>query len=481
MDDKAVITGKPLWTAQDFCQAVNGDKPHPDLPDITGISIDTRTLQAGEAYFAIQGVSMDGHRFVQEALSKGASCAVVRKDWANEHEEMADRLVVVADDPLEGMNRLARVARQRMKGKVIAITGSVGKTGTRRTLAHVLARFGKVHASEKSYNNHWGVPLCLSRMPADYDFGVFEIGMNHAGEITPLSRMVAPHIAIITTVAAVHLEFFESVWGIAAAKAEIFEGLVPGGMAIVHGDIEYTAFLKEQADQHGAGQVITFGEQPGNDIVLESWNSNSHTITGRIKLAGESFWVKLGVPGKHHLLNSLSILGVVNALDLDLTQALMALQSISAGEGRGQRIELKTGAEPLVIIDESYNANPTSMVAALEVLGQIKPKGQGRRIAVLGDMLELGNNADEFHIHLKPTILAAQIAKVFCVGSHMAQLYQALPGALRGGHSLKSADLAPKLVSILKPGDVVMIKGSLGSRICRIIVRLRLERSFHVL
>lgn len=443
------------------------------LPAVTGVSIDSRTLEPGALFVAIRGDRTDGHKFVHAALEKGAAGGVVSRDFAPDPSIPERRLVRVAD-PLEALNALARVSRKRSGAKIAAVTGSVGKTGTKEMLRAMLATAGQVHASEKSYNNLWGVPLSLARMPASARFGVFEIGMNHAGEITPLTQLVRPNIAIITWVAPVHIEFFESTAAIADAKAEIFEGLEAGGIAVLPADNEHFGRLAAHAKRKGAS-VIAFGEGASAEarlIAFEPSGSGSR-ITARI--LGEEINFTLGVPGRHLANNAVAALVAAKLLGAELQAAASALAHFQAPEGRGRQQRFETSEGPVLLIDETYNANPASMRAALQVLGSTSRSDFSRRVAVLGDMLELGHGGPEFHAGLASAIDTGAIDLVFCAGPLMVHLFERLPLHKRGALADTSEALTPKVLETVRGGDAVMIKGSLGSKMGPLADALRLH------
>jgi UDP-N-acetylmuramoyl-tripeptide--D-alanyl-D-alanine ligase len=438
---------------------------------IGGISIDSRTLGAGDAFFAVAGDNRDGHDFVDAALKAGAGLAVVSK--AKRDAFAADAPLLVVDDVLEGLRDLARAARARFTGKVVAVTGSVGKTSTKEALRLVLSRQGKTHASAASYNNHWGVPLSLSRCPADANFAVFELGMNHAGEIGPLSRLVQPDIAIITTIAPVHIEFFESIDGIADAKAEIFEGLVKDGIAILNRDNDRFNRLCDRALGARVSRVLSFGEESGADARLLKCMLQADTSTVQASILGDDVTYKLGAPGKHLVMNSLAVLAAAKLAGADLAIAALALADLQPASGRGTRLVLDMPGGSALLIDESYNANPVSMVAALALLGQADPGPRGRRIAVLGDMLELGEQSADLHAALAQPIVDHGVDLVFCAGPGMRNLWEVLPSNRRGGYANDSSALEPQVLEAVSSGDAIMIKGSNGSRMTPIVKALQ--------
>ena len=451
----------PLWTITDVAEGCQGRIVGAPGAEISGISIDTRTLQPGEAFFAIAGDRFDGHDFVGAALEKGAAVAVVAEDKLAGLP--ADGRYVVVDDVLKGLENLGRAARARTTAKVIGVTGSVGKTGTKEALRLVLSRQGKTHASAASFNNHWGVPLSLARLPADADFAVFEMGMNHPGEIAPLSAMVLPEVAIITTIAPVHLENMGSLEAIAEAKAEIFTGLVPGGAAVLPADVAQFPLLAERAREFGA-IVVDFGMADGAAARLLEVAIKADCSAVRASILGDDITYKVGAPGRHLVLNSLAVLAAVKLAGADLVQAAMAMSHFTAPGGRGEQHRLAIGHGDMLLIDESYNANPASMAAALEVLGASPVGEKGRRIAVLGDMLELGADGAKLHAAIAGDIAANRIDLVFCCGPLMRALWDALPADARGGYAETAANLESKVAAALKPGDTLMIKGSNGSK-----------------
>jgi UDP-N-acetylmuramoyl-tripeptide--D-alanyl-D-alanine ligase len=438
---------------------------------VSGMSIDTRTLGKGDLFFALQGESRDGHTFVEPALAKGAAAAVVTAP--NFEALKGFGALYVVDDVLASMERLGRASRARMQGRVVAVTGSVGKTSTKEALRHVLSRQGKTHASIASYNNHWGVPLTLARMPQSTEYGVFEIGMNHPFEILPLTSMVRPHVAAITTVEPVHLEHFRSITAIADAKGEIFSGLLPGGTAVLNRDNPQFDRMKAHAMASPAGRIITFGEHEAADVRLLKLALTPDRSAVEAGIQGRIVNFQVGAPGKHMALNALSVLAVAEALGADLALSALALADLSAGSGRGQRTELATPRGVFTLLDESYNANPASMRASLALLAQLNVGLRGRRIAILGDMLELGPSGPEMHRSLVDAVIGNNIDLVFCSGALMKNLWQALPSEQRGGYAATAAELQPAVLESIQSGDAVMIKGSLGSKMGPIVSALK--------
>jgi UDP-N-acetylmuramoyl-tripeptide--D-alanyl-D-alanine ligase len=458
---------EPLWTLGEIAAATRGACLGAAGTPVSGFSIDSRGLAPGEGFVAIRGPNRDGHAFVAAALDQGAACAIVDNSFPPNDEE---KLVRVGDT-LEALNDLGRAARARARDTlVIAVTGSAGKTGTKEALRLALAPSGSVHASAKSFNNHWGVPLSLANMPKATRFGVFEIGMNHPGEIAALVPLVKPQIAIVTTVAPVHLGFFRSVEEIADAKAEIFGGLIPGGVAIINRDIPYFERLKAHALEHGA-RIIGFGEAEGADARLVGLELLAEGSNVAAELFGEPFTYRLGAPGRHLVQNSLAVLAAAKLAGADLALAAKALKNLHAGPGRGARILIDGGR--MAIVDESYNANPASMRAALAMLSLL-PRGDfPRRVAVLGDMLELGPEGPRLHAELAEVVDGAGVDVVFACGELMKSLYEALPASRRGAYAKTSEELAPKLVEAVGPGDAIVVKGSLGSRMAPLVEALK--------
>jgi len=465
------MTDRPLWTVQAMAAAM-GAVPAGPLPlSVPGISIDTRTVATGEAFFAIKGDNRDGHEFVEAALAAGAGLAVVAADRRDRFPAVAPLLVVA--DVLDGLRDLARAGRARTQAKIVAVTGSVGKTSTKEALRLALGADGETHASVASYNNHWGVPLSLARCPDTARYTVFEIGMNHAGEIEPLTRLVRPQVAIVTTVEPVHLEFFRSVEAIADAKAEIFLGLEPGGAAVINRDNPQFARLERAAQDAGVARIVAFGEHARADARLIRCALQSEGSTVEARILGTEVTYKLGAPGRHLVLNSLAVLAASALAGADLALAALALAKLQPASGRGARISLEMPGGTALLIDESYNANPASMRAALALLGHSQVGPRGRRIAILGDMLELGPRGRDLHRELAEAVLANEVDLVFCCGPLMRGLWEALPSGRQGSYAEASTALEPQVLAAIQPGDAVMVKGSLGSRMAPIVKALQ--------
>ena len=468
-----------LWTAFEAAAATGGalcarggdpDRWIAEEWSAGGISIDTRTLTPGEMFVALVD-ARDGHDFVTSAFERGASAALVARAPKNAPDGAP---LLVVGDTLEGLRDLARAARQRNFGKRIAVTGSVGKTSTKEMLRAAFAAAGRVHASDKSFNNHWGVPLTLARMPMTADFGVFEIGMNHAGEITPLTGLVRPHGAVITTIGEAHIENLGSRENIARAKAEIFLGVEKGGAAVLPADNDYFGLLRDLARAAGVARIITFGESKESDIRLAGYAMRADGGDVSTSVFGEPFDFSLAAPGRHQAMNALAVIGAARALGVSAARAASGLKGLAAAAGRGAqtRVRLKSGGE-IVILDESYNANPTSMAAAIALLGQLQPAGSGRRIAVLGEMLELGKDAPALHAGLSEALVAARIDRLYVAGALMRNLWDKAPGAMRGAAAADAKALAPEVMASVRDGDIVMVKGSNASKVSEIVAALK--------
>jgi len=457
-----------LWTSSDAAEATGGRSA--GNWQATGVSIDTRTLKPGDLFVALKA-ARDGHDFVAQALEKGAAAALVSRVPDGVPEE--DLLIV--PDVLQGLEALGAAARARTAAKVIAVTGSVGKTTVKEMLRAALAPQGRTHAAEASYNNHWGVPLTLARMPADTEFAIIEIGMNNPGEIAPLTRLAAPHVALVTTVAPAHLEAFGAIEGIAHEKASIFDGLGEGGIALANADIETAQILFDKARAVGA-DLIRFGETEGVEAHLTDLRLTEDATVLKAVLQGAPVLFKLAVPGRHLALNALVALAAAQAAGADVTEAAMGLGRWQPVTGRGTRERLvlsPTDDLAIDLIDDAFNANPASIAAGLDVLANAAPEGAGRRIAVLGDMLELGPQAPDLHAEIADLPAIADIDLVYSVGPLMEHLHAALPGAKRGQHAETAEDMAHELPRDLRPGDIVLIKGSKGIKVSRVVDALR--------
>lgn len=465
-----VTSGPPLWTFAELESAMGGRLFGAQPKSVYGIAIDSRTTQSGDLFFAIKGDQFDGHDFVTMAFRQGAALAVVSEDKLPALGRMSGPFLVVAD-VLEALRKLGIAARARSEARIVAVTGSVGKTSTKELLATGLAAEGRVHASIKSFNNHWGVPLTLARMPQDAEFGIFEIGMNHAGEIEPLVKMVRPHVAVITTIAPVHLEFFDSVAGIAAAKAEIFTGLEAAGTAILNQDNDYYGFLKSEAERAWAGNILSFGATEKADAQLIDFVLNENGSIVDAKVLGDELVFAMPTTGRYLAENAMAVLLAADALGANKNNVANALSQFQLMGGRGAREKLTLQHGTYTLIDESYNANPASMNASIGMLGELNTKG--RKLLVLGDMLELGDEGPDLHVALNAAIETAGIDRVFLCGPVMKHLWETLAEPRKAHYSAASPDLMAPLLAEISAGDVVMVKGSLGMAMKGIIDTLK--------
>jgi UDP-N-acetylmuramoyl-tripeptide--D-alanyl-D-alanine ligase len=459
----------PLWSAREAAAATGGRR----LADwqAGGVCIDSRTLQPGDLFVALKGPSFDGHDFAREALDRGAAACVLARLPADVPPSAP---VLLVESTFDALWDLGRAARARSRAKIIGVTGSVGKTGIKEALRLVLEGQAPTVANDGSLNNHWGLPLSLARMPAETAYGVFEMGMNHAGELTLLSQLARPRVAVITTVEAVHAGNFPSVEAIADAKAEIFAGLETEGAAVLYADNPHFARLAGAAERSGCSRIIAFGTGSRCDVRLLTAEATADGARVRADVAGLLVDYRLAVAGSHWVSNSLCVLAAAAAVGADVAAAAASLVRFRLPKGRGQRFALGLpGGGALTLIDESYNASPVAMAAAFEVLGRMQPGAGGRRIAVLGDMLELGESAAERHRGLAEPLQQHGIGLVFACGREMARLFAALPPAMQGAHAADSAALAPVVAAAVRSGDVVTVKGSAGSRMGRVVDALK--------
>ncbi len=437
----------------------------------TGVSIDSHSVTDGDLFIAIRGPNTDGHLYVANALKRGAAAAMVARDWADS-QAAGDMPLLVVSDTDEGLNALARAARERGKARIVAITGSVGKTSTKEALAQILSEQAPTTATIGNLNNQWGLPLSMARMPAESVYGVFELGMNHAGELTPLSKLLHPNVAVITTVESVHLEFFESEEAIADAKGEIFAGMGADGAVVLKADNRHFERLKHMAKEVGIGRVFSFGAKPGADFHMIDWRIEDGGNLVEADLAGRRIRFRTGGAGRHWAMIGVSALGAAWLLGADLDKAATALADIHPPKGRGlqHRVNLPGGA--FTVIDESYNASPASMRAAIAVLAATPTGPSGRRIAVLGDMLELGEDSPQLHAGLAPDLEEAQVDMLFSCGPNMGELSNSVPPSMNALHADASDGLIARLCETVHPGDVVTVKGSLGSRMAPVVEAL---------
>ncbi len=466
-----------LWTAKE-AEVATGGRAIGNW-SVDGVSIDTRTIQDGDLFVALKA-ARDAHDFVAQALDAGASAALVNRIPDGVED---DAPLLIVDDVLKGLEDLGRAARARTNAKVVAITGSVGKTSTKEMMRTVLERQGRTHAAVASYNNHWGVPLTLARMPKDTEFAVIEIGMSNPGEISPLAKMAQPHVAVVTTVAAAHMEAFENLDGIATEKAAIFDGLLDGGTAIFNGDIPASCLDIVNSHAAKSGRAVSFGTQ-NSDFCLNTVKlaDDKTIITATMPELGDVLF-KLSTAGRHFAMNALAVLAASEALGADPTRAALDLVHWVPPSGRGtrERLSLDPAVTHLTfdLIDDAFNANPTSMTAALEVLAASTPEdnvgrvSNGRRIAVLGDMLELGDDEMDVHAALANNEHLQTLSLVHCSGPRMKALYDALPEHLRGEWTETASEMASLAHRLIDAGDVVLVKGSKGSKISLFVDALR--------
>ena len=452
-----------LWTCEEAQGATLG------IPsrgfEVNGLSIDTRTLKPGDLFVALKGDHRDGHEFVKLAFAGGAGAALVAHGT---FDAPSDAPLLTVANTQRGLEDLGVAARARSDARIVAVTGSAGKTTTKEILRIALGALGATHASIASHNNHWGVPLSLASLPRDVRYGVFEIGLNHFGEIRALAGFVRPHVALVTTIAPAHLEFFGTCEAIADAKSEIFEAVVPGGSALIPSDSPYAERLVARARQAHVARVLKFGRAARSDARLTDYIESDEGSSVKADICGVPVEFRIGAAGRHVAENAVGALLAVAMADGDVLNAAAALRQFTALNGRGARFE-SAGAQ---VIDESYNANPASMAAALALLGS----SRGRRIAVLGDMLEMGPDGPQHHAALATPIEAARCDLVFLCGPQMKLLWDALPSSRRGGYASTSSELAPLLSAALKSGDTVLVKGSFGSKMALIVDALKSRR-----
>ena len=460
-----------LWTTDDMIAAMQG-RPSGKMPEgVRGISIDSRAIAGGEAFFAIKGDRVDGHDFAGLAAANGAAMLVVSESKLPALGRITAPMIVVSD-VLEALERLGRAARDRSRARIVAVTGSVGKTTTKEMLRQVLSATGSVHYSPASFNNHWGVPLTLARLPSEADYGVFEIGMNHPGEIRPLVQMVRPHVAIVTTIAAAHLGNFSGLEEIAAAKAEIFEGIVPGGHALINRDIEQFEQLESAAHAAEVTNIHSFGSSPKADFRLVDYQPEGEGALFWATFGGKTYEVPINAPGRHIAENAVAVLAAASLVGANLERVIAAFADVSAGKGRGQRLRLiKEGGE-FTVIDESYNANPASMRAAISLLADSAVGSGGRRIAVLGDMREMGEYSARVHAELAEPLGEAAVDAIWLAGPDMSHLRDALGEAKQVVYYDDADELAAFVLEAVRPGDALMIKSSNGTGFGRIVQAL---------
>jgi UDP-N-acetylmuramoyl-tripeptide--D-alanyl-D-alanine ligase len=463
----AVGAKEVLWSAEEARQATGGRNTR-DW-QATGVSIDSRSLAPGDLFVALKGPSFDGHDFAGKAIKAGAAASMVHRRADGIDESMP---LLIVDDTFAALWRLGTAARARSTARLIAVTGSVGKTGTKEALRLCLSPQGLTSASIGSFNNHWGVPLSLARMERDAVYGIFELGMNHPGEIRELTTLVRPQVAIITNIEPAHIGNFSSISEIADAKAEIFEGMDANGTAVLNRDNALFHHLCARAEDAGVSRILSFGRHKEADARLLDCSLHATCSAVSASIRGREIDYCLAMPGAHWVMNSLAVLAAVSAAGADVVKAAAQFANLKPLKGRGERHTVETPEGAFHLIDDSYNANPTSMRAAFEVLGRASLGKGGRRIAVLGDMLELGTQAQEMHASLAAPLQAAGIDLAFTCGTGMAALRDALPEALRGAHAAESKTLAAEICDAVRPGDSLLVKGSLGSRMAVVVEAL---------
>jgi UDP-N-acetylmuramoyl-tripeptide--D-alanyl-D-alanine ligase len=455
-----------LWLAEDAAAATGGALAGADSWIAGGVSIDTRTLQQGDLFVALKDVR-DGHDFVADAFAKGAAAALISDPRVLGHGP-----TLLVHDVLEGLIRLGAAARDRSSAKRVAITGSVGKTSVKEATLLALSASGRTHASVKSYNNHWGVPLTLARMPAAADFGVFECGMNHRHEIEPLSRLVRPHVGLVTWIAPAHIENLGTLAAIAEEKGDIYQGLEPGGFALVPADAPHADVLIAAAARW-AGHSVRFGRDAACEARLLSYEPADGGAVAEADVMGRRLRYRVGADGAHWALNSLAAITAAHLAGGDIEAAAAALNDLRPLDGRGAATRVSGPFGTITVIDDAYNANPASMALALEGMAARTPGAGGRRIVAVGDMLELGPDSAAYHAGLAGSVAKGNLDFVFCAGPMSAHLFAALPDAKRGGQGAISSELIEPLISVLRDGDIVLIKGSNGSQMGRVVDALK--------
>ncbi len=447
-----------LWTSDEVQAALPAASITAPF-EAEGVTFDSRAVGKGDLFFALSGETTDGHGFVADALSRGAAAAVVSRDV-----DGARGPLVRVPDTMTALVELGRAARHRSTARIASVTGSVGKTSTKDALRAMLSPQAPTSASVASYNNHVGVPISLARLPRDARYGVFEIGMNHPGEIEPLARQVEAHVGIVTNVGPVHIGHMGSEEAVADEKGCLFAGMAEGAVAVLNRDSHHYERLAGKAHDFGVSRIVGFGRSEAADARLISCNLQDSGSDVAALLHGRRIEYRLGAAGEHWVLNSIGALAVIEALGADVVKAAATLADVKASPGRGARRRLKFGAGTLELLDESYNANPVSVRAMLAVLARTEPQAGGRRVLALGDMRELGEGADAYHAGLADAVAASGAAQVFLCGPHMQALWQRLAPAQRGVHRPDSTALAGEVAAALKAGDVVAVKGSLGSK-----------------
>ena len=451
-----------LWTSDEVARALGATVVAPFAAN--GVTFDSRAVARGDLFFALKGETTDGHGFVAEAMKRGAAAAVVSRDV-----ETAGGTLIRVPDTMKALVDLGQAARQRSKARIASVTGSVGKTSTKDALRVMLSAQAPTAASAASFNNHVGVPISLARLPREARYGVFEIGMNHPGEIEPLARQVEAHVGVVTNVGPAHIGFMGSEEAIADEKACLFAGMAQGAVAVLNCDSKHYERLASHARRFGVSRIVGFGRGETADARLVSCSLQDSGSDVVALIHGRRIEYRLGAAGEHWVLNSIAALAVAEALGADVGQAAASLAGVSASPGRGARRFLKFGTGTVELLDESYNANPMSVRAMLAILARTEPPKGGRRLLALGDMRELGEGADAFHAGLADAVAASGATQVFLCGPHMEALWRKLEPAQRGVHRPDSMALAGEVAAALRAGDVIAVKGSLGSRMKHVV------------
>ena len=461
----------PLWHASEVAAAVDGIAAASDAT-FFGVQIDSRDVAGGDLFVAMPGTDKDGHDFVAGALRSGAAAALVRNDWQAPAGVTESQLIRCAA-PKDALIAMATTRRDLVDACIIGVTGSAGKTGLKDALQRCLGRQALAHTNVRSFNNDVGVPLTMARMPRETQYGIFEMGMNHAGELTQLRAWVRPDIAVITTIAMAHYEFFESEEGIADAKAEIFSSFKGAGTAILPYDNRHFERLHAAATTYGAERILTFGLQPGADVRSIAVSSHGDCTTLSAQVVDQAMLLKIGIAGRHWVSNALAALAVIHAAGADLGLAGLSLADLRALPGRGQVTEVAVGAGSIRMMDDSYNANPASMAAALDTFSGLKSAPRGRRIAVLGDMLELGDAGPEQHAALLKPLLEAEVDSIICVGPLMQHLTDAAASKLEAISAASPDEALSALRPLLRAGDTLLVKGSNSIGLAKLVEALK--------
>ncbi|HYI05798.1 MAG TPA: UDP-N-acetylmuramoyl-tripeptide--D-alanyl-D-alanine ligase [Reyranella sp.] len=451
-----------LWTSDEVAQALGAVITAPF--EANGVTFDSRAVGKGDLFFALKGETTDGHGFVAEAMKRGAAAAVVSRDVEN-----ASGTLIRVPDTLKALEGLGRAARRRSKARIASVTGSVGKTSTKDALRAMLSAQAPTSASTASFNNHVGVPISLARLPREARYGVFEIGMNHPGEIEPLARQVEAHVGVVTNVGPAHIGFMGSEEAIADEKACLFAGMTQGAVAVLNRDGKHYERLAGHARRFGVSRIVGFGRGETADARLVSCSLQDTGSDVVALIHGRRIEYRLGAAGEHWVLNSIAALAVAEALGADVEQAAASLAGVTASPGRGARRFLKFGTGTVELLDESYNGNPMSVRAMLAILARTEPAKGGRRLLALGDMRELGEGADAYHAGLADAVSASGAAQVFLCGPHMEALWRKLEPTQRGVHRPDSMALAGEVAAALRAGDVIAVKGSLGSKMKHVV------------